>query len=713
MLKLWQYFGLRWLVFRVIYALRMRTGLLARQTPQYSWQDRPLSYWLRDGVPTQPDSYTQWRKTHGAKFFFDEDFQYPANTGWQPEKSIIEADAILAGWWKYFSRTIHNVGFPPNWHKNVDTGQTLPADKHWSRIGDFAHGDIKLVWEASRFSVVYPLVRAYKLTGNEEYAEAFWSLVEDWAKHNPPNTGSNWKCGQEASLRVMAWCFGLYGFSGSPHSTSARISVITSMVAAQGERIIKNIDYAISTKGNHSISEGLGLWTIGLLFPEIKFADQWREKGRSVLEKELERQFASDGSYTMASFNYQRMSIHCYLLAFRLGELNNQRFTQRHYDRLFASLEFLYRLMAEDTGHLPNYGSNDGGLVLQTNSCDYPDYRPVIQLGYYLTRQIKPLPAGPWDEDLYILFGDEALQSPSTPIDKYPLNAKEGGYYTMHGKNSLLMARCANYQYRPTQSDQLHVDLWWHGLNIACDPGTYSYNAPAPWHNSLATAQAHNTVTVDGQDPMTKIGHFTWVDWPQGKILTQTTVPDARLECLEITHTGYSSLAVPVEHIRAIIRFSAANDYWLIVDRLTSPGPHDYRLHWLFADYPYNWNENAAQLELKTPLGSMYIHQGGSTQITCSLNKASEHDTLGWRSRYYNDKESALSFATNTTAANTYFWTLFSVEPGTKIIEQAHQLYLATPTIEASIFLEQPPTHHTIQRIKVGGVINRSLEVKP
>jgi len=30
---------------------------------------------------------------------------------------------------------------------------------------------------------------------------------------------------------------------------------------------------------------------------------------------------------------------------------------------------------------------------------------------------------------------------------------------------------------RPFQSDQLHVDLWWHGLNLARDAGTYLYTA--------------------------------------------------------------------------------------------------------------------------------------------------------------------------------------------------------------------------------------------
>ena len=35
--------------------------------------------------------------------------------------------------------------------------------------------------------------------------------------------------------------------------------------------------------------------------------------------------------------------------------------------------------------------------------------------------------------------------------------------------------------------DQLHLDLWWRGLNIAQDAGTYLYNADPPWDNPLVT----------------------------------------------------------------------------------------------------------------------------------------------------------------------------------------------------------------------------------
>ncbi len=113
-------------------------------------------------------------------------------------------------------------------------------------------------------------MRAYWRTGEERYAELFWQLIEDWRAQNPPQQGPHWKCGQETSLRVMAWCFGLYGFLDSQSTTAARVAMLAQMIALSGQRIAANLDYALSQRNNHGISEGMGLWTIGTLFPEFR-----------------------------------------------------------------------------------------------------------------------------------------------------------------------------------------------------------------------------------------------------------------------------------------------------------------------------------------------------------------------------------------------------------------------------------------------------------
>ena len=82
-------------------------------------------------------------------------------------------------------------------------------------------------------------------------------------------------------------------------------------------------------------------------------------------------------------------------------------------------------------------------------------------------------------------------------------------------ENSWALIRAGRYTRRPFQADQLHVDLWWQGINLARDAGTYLYNGPPPWNNGLAGTAVHNTVTVDHHDQMRRAGRFLWVDWAQ------------------------------------------------------------------------------------------------------------------------------------------------------------------------------------------------------
>jgi hypothetical protein len=94
--------------------------------------------------------------------------------------------------------------------------------------------------------------------------------------------------------------------------------------------------------------------------------------------------------------------------------------------------------------------------------------------------------------------------------------------YTIHcpDGSSWAYLRLAHFKSRPGHADQLHLDLWWRGMNIAMDAGTFSYNNPPPWDNALSTTHVHNTITINGKDQMTRAGQFLWLDWAQAAVVT-------------------------------------------------------------------------------------------------------------------------------------------------------------------------------------------------
>jgi Heparinase II/III-like protein/Heparinase II/III N-terminus len=703
--------GSRWLMYRLGYALRKRTGFIRLQMPAYPWKDRPLEAWLKRSIPSTPELYTQWRKQNSPKFFFkhlppparspglrersDErilsvsrrarnavEGQFPDTIPWNPQSAIDEANRILNGELKYFAHKFVQTGFPPDWHKDPISGKKLDSNKHWSEISDEGDVDIKFIWEASRFSMVYTLVRAYAWTGDEKFAEAFWNLLDSWAESNPPNTGPNWMDGQEAALRLMAWTFGYSQFSNSPSATPQRIAQFTVMVAAHAERIYKNIDYAISTHSNHTISEAFGLWLTGLLFPELRDAEKYHQLGRQLLEQEAAAQIFPDGSYSMYSLNYHRFVLHIYLYAMRLGELNQSQFSNLLFERVSASINFLSQLIDPETGGMPVYGSNDGALVLPLNNCDFTDFRPLLQLGTYLTKKEFLFGPGPWDEDIFWLCGATSLsllgRLRSAPQGGAGVRVKHtsfphGGLYLLHNTNSKAVIRCTDFHARPSHADQLHVDLWLRGRNIACDAGTYLYSGEGRrWRNGLAHTPVHNTVTVDHQDQMKMLTRFTWTNWAKGNVLQH----DETLWQGE--HDGYKRLADPVNHKRTVL--SLGEDRWLVVDHLTGKQKHHYALHWLLEDFSYR-EMNFGVQELapgdsthrasELPDSKIFIQLGLLYGIgNFSVVRADPNSTRGWRSRYYGDKEPAISALLETDQSQVCFWTFFGFEGDVLQIER-------------------------------------------
>lgn len=536
------------------------------------------------------------------------------------------------------------LGFPPTW----EPCSTASAHAHWSQIDDFSNGDIKLQWETSRFSWAYTLCRAYARTSDECYAEAFWQLLADWLRHNPPNHGVQWKCGQEAAFRIMALCFSFYTFTGARASTPERIAELVSALAVHASRITAYITYAQSQRNNHAITEAVGLWTIGLLFPELASAANWRKRGKWILETEAIHQIYPDGAYIQHSANYHRVMLHDFAWALRLGESNDDRLTPEVYERFRCATRFLHAITDPETGWAPNYGANDGALVLSLTDCAFPDMRPVLQSSHFLTERELLYPKGAWDEEMAWLHEHKPTTS-NVSGDCHaepPLDAQDGGCYTLSSCSSWAMLHAARYRDRPSQADQLHVDLWWRGHNVLCDPGTYSYNAWPPFEDGLAGSRYHNTVVVDSLDQMTRVDRFLWADWAQASRPQRARPPRRQLTA---EHDGYKRIGVT--H-RRLLR-ALDDDAWIVVDDLLGSGEHNLRLHWLIPDVSYtkhgrSWDfrfdAGTARIVLAGPGGAATSVVRGGQWIAGDAEAISEPDR-GWCSRYYNRLDPALSIA--------------------------------------------------------------------
>jgi hypothetical protein len=235
------------------------------------------------------------------------------------------------------------------------------------------------------------------------------------------------------------------------------------------------------------------------------------------------------------------------------------------------------------------------------------------------------------------------------------------------GHDSWAYLRAARFTSRPGHADQLHLDLWAQGINIALDAGSYSYNDPPPWDNALARTAVHNTVTIQGGDQMRRAGRFLWLDWAQARIAETEAAADGSFERILAEQDGYRSFGVL--HRREVI--AGADGKWLITDRLLPAGgirlrpPQErlrsftVRLHWLLPDWPWQLLENpagSARIELLAPLGPIRLNlrsgaDGNPGEPELQIVRAGQQIfgqgmadlTWGWFSPTYRFKVPALS----------------------------------------------------------------------
>ncbi|HEY7545350.1 MAG TPA: heparinase II/III family protein, partial [Blastocatellia bacterium] len=424
--------GPGWVARRASYSLRRQTGWFERRFPLSDW----ARYRFDNIAPDLPPDRLMERLEEASERFFIS----PKNKEQRRDRLneilskesineiIREAEAARAGVFRFFSHKDIEMGWPPRWHQHPESKIEWPP-AHWNNLPDMGEQDVKWLWETGRFTIAYTLARAYILTDDNRHAETFWQLLESFRRENLPNAGAHWMCGQECAIRSLACCFALFAMLDAPATTCERAQMMIEMLAAHAERIEGNIGFALLQKNNHAINEALGLWTIGVMFPFLRSAARWEEKGREILERESMRQIYDDGSYVQHSMNYHRLILQSYSWAALLGEACGREFSPALREQLSLAARFLYQT-TDESGRAPNYGSNDGATLFRLDSVDFGDYRPAIALAVWASEKKRIYPRGPQDEPIAWMSGEEIIEHEIDPPARIDLAAEAGGYYT-------------------------------------------------------------------------------------------------------------------------------------------------------------------------------------------------------------------------------------------------------------------------------------------
>lgn len=432
--------------------------------------------------------------------------------GFQAPKGAKARKEWQAGKAYFFGKEITQKNKIPNWFENpLKPNIFAESKKPWWQISDFDSdvGDIKTVWEASRFDWLIPMAQRAAL-GDVKELNRLNLWLADWVKNNPPYKGVNWKCGQEASIRLLHLAM-VAQILGQVYSSNSQLQAL---VKLHLKRIAPTMGYAIGQSNNHGTSEAAALFVGGSWLETLGDNDgaKWAKTGRKWLEERSQALIEADGSFSQYSVTYHRMMLDTYSFAkFWQGMNNLQPFTQNLSERLKSALYWLVQMSDEKSGDAPNIGANDGVHILNLAGADYRDFRPSIQLAAKLFLDCYCYDKSDIYDQPLIWLG---LDKPKEVISKKSsCTFDNGGYHVLRNKRAVVYMRYPKFKFRPSQADALHCDLWVDGENLLRDAGSYSYNSSVEDTVYFSGTRSHNTIEFDDKDQMPRLSRFLFGSW--------------------------------------------------------------------------------------------------------------------------------------------------------------------------------------------------------
>jgi len=195
------------------------------------------------------------------------------------------------------------------------------------------------------------------------------------------------------------------------------------------------------------------------------------------------------------------------------------------------------------------------------NNVDYRDYRPSLNA---LAKALKIDLEFEETED-QSWYGIDSKQAnkwiPSSGIHSFNI----GGYYVIREPETLTFIRCGNHKDRPSQADNLHVDIWYKGDNILYDGGSYRYNTTPDLLNYFMGTTSHNTVMIGEYSQMKKGSRFIWFNWSQSLFTKTMQTDDSFIFEGEISVFTY--LNKSIRHKRRITKMKNKEE-WIVEDTI-------------------------------------------------------------------------------------------------------------------------------------------------
>ena len=402
-------------------------------------------------------------------------------------------------------------GSPIDWHLDLVHGKRAPR-KVFHRVLylDFHEvGDSKVTWELNRHQHLVTLAKAYRLTGDDRYADEILRQWRHWWAENPYAIGINWASSLEAAFRSLAWLWTYHLLQGAPGLPNFREEWLRGL-ALHGRHIERYLSTYFSPN-THLLGEGVALFFLGVLCPELRAAERWKSVGWRIVLQEARRQVQTDGFHFEQSTYYHVYALDFFLHSAVLASVNDIPIPKELEEALGKMLTALYLLGR--AGPPPRLGDDDGGRLFDPRRHGSDHMLDPLAAGAILfNRGDYKAAAVQLREETIWLLGPEGVhrwdQLETTPIDMNSAALQQSGLYLLTSERPATQL-VVDAGPQGTQSgghghaDALSVTLQSQQHSLLIDPGTYEYAGEGAERDRFRGTAMHNILRVDEEPGQT------------------------------------------------------------------------------------------------------------------------------------------------------------------------------------------------------------------
>jgi hypothetical protein len=505
------------------------------------------------------------------------------------------------------------VGSHINWHCDPVHGVQVPR-KPWFKLLRTPHpanvarlGDRRIIWELNRHQHLVTLAKVYRLTGNGKFATEVFCQWRDWHAQNSYPIGVNWASSREVAMRTLSWCWLYFLLADSPQLPPGFQADWLRAMHVNGRHLERYA--AESSCSSEALAEGVALFFIGILCPELDAAERWKKRGWEMVLREAELQAApgnegaADEMRIAPSTGDQVTRIDLFLHACVLASLNQVEVpgeVERAVEKMLEGLSLLGR-----AGAPPRLGGGDGGRVFDPRRNRPEHLLDPLSTGAILFGRgdFKQLAGELREETLWLLGEQGAMQ-----FERLHGKAPEEGTAALPEAGLYLMANADLEQQlvidaRPQNAilasqghaAALSVSLNRGGQALIIDPGTLNPSGADSRAMGPITSEAARlelAASRPGPGRMRQAIRNTLLVQNRGTAKISTLAPGGALPNVKVegwikgrnfdlfvgSHDGYGSLELPVTHRRWV--FSMHAEFWLVKDLVLGEGRYGLGLFW-------------------------------------------------------------------------------------------------------------------------------------